>query len=967
MPTLIKVGGNGMSLTPSSLHLKILCCAFAAALFSGQHATAQEETWIGPSDSLWSSGASWFDGTAPIVGGDPALTVRLGAGGTSMNDLAGSFALNHLVFSAKLGTMVSASADGSLNFVGIDPTISLEGIRDARITSPVLLNSTGTGLLIKGTGPQNLTLFNSITEGAQPQMITIDTKARSLKTGTVRLFQAISATGGITLKSGNLEIISSPAAITGPLNAHSGAITLTNDISNPIVLHGDITLRSPSYGPILSGVISGATPEAGLLIRSGYGVGSPMRFSGASTYTGATTIDYSNAPELAVMGGGRVNLAGPNGSILQTSEFNVRARSTLLLEALAAMDNRVGDSTPIHLRGSSLYYSQASGGTDLSRTEVTGPVDGAGFSTIGAFTDGTAGLRLQLASLTRTERGTFLFDGTGLGNDPTIGVGNIFIAAAPTDLLGGGGTGPKTSILPYAIGESGFVTYSAATGIRPLSWTEYRSTLASTAVDENVRLTSTQTLSTARTVNALILADGGVNINGTGTLTIASGAILQCVIGNSFTPSVISNPLAFGTTEANIFVTSRDLLLAGTISGANGLTKSGFGKLRLGASNSFTGPLTINAGTISFAIADQLGPDNSPIIINGHNAGLIYSGTSSLDFSRPIETRTGLARIEASGGGNFNITSRIGGAGGLQLVTSNNSTITLPSGSTYTGTTYVGDFDAAAPDISIPNDSAFGSGGAVHVDGGKIGLTGPWNSAREINFGSATLDTAGFDATLLGPLSAKSTFTITKTGAGRLKIADASQFNGTLAINAGTFEIAGYLSGSVSASSGTTVTGEGLIGDILNISGVLEPGGGVGEITAGTLQLGANSTLRLRLDSLAEYGRLVSANAPSLGSGITLELLFGPGFDPVEFVDQFTVIRNDSASPITMAVTDPFIFEGNPLSEGEQFAAGGTLWSISYQGGSGNDVVLSAVPEPASGVLLIAAVSVLGLNRRRRC
>lgn len=506
------------------------------------------------------------------------------------------------------------------------------------------------------------------------------------------------------------------------------------------------------------------------------------------------------------------------------------------------------------------------------------------------------------------------------------------------------------------------MTYSPTVGILPLNESaDYKVILAMAGADENVRVSSTQGINEARTVNALVLHYS--DIVGTGALTIASGVLLQR--GNPLSPSVISCPLAFGSAEANVF-TLGNLVLTGPISGTNGLTKSGGGDLRLWASNSLTGPLTINGGTISFAIAERLGTDNSPVVINGTDAGLVYTGTSSLDFSRPIETRTGLAWIEASGGGNFNITSPIAGAGGLRLVTSNNSTIILPSGSTYVGTTFLGDGQSIDPNVFVPNDSAFGSGGALHVDGGKIVLTGAWNSAREINFRSATLDTAGFDASLSGPLSANSTFTITKTGAGRLKIADASQFNGTFAVNAGTFEIAGYLAGNVSASTGATVTGEGLIGGTLSVSGLLDPGDGIGEITVGTLQLEANSTLRLRLDSLAEYDRLVSGNAPSLGSGITFELQFGSSFAPAEFVDQFTIIRDDSSSPITMAIEEPFVFGGNSLSEGEQFAAGGATWSISYQGGSGNDVVLSVVPEPTSGVILAAAACFFGLRPRRR-
>lgn len=389
------------------------------------------------------------------MGGDPALTIRLSASGTSLDDLAGPFALNQIVFSAR--TTVSTSAGSSLNFAGTDPAISLEGGSDASIIAPILLNSTGSGLLIKGTGPGNLRLLRSITEEGQPQTLTIDTKASSLKTGTVRVFNPINTTGGVTLKSGNLEFASSSASITGPLNAHFGTITLasTTGLNNPIVLHGEVTLRSTVgfFGPILSGVISSAVPEAGLFVRSHNG--NPITFTGASTYSGATTLDYSNAPELAAMGGGQINLSGPNGSILQTSEFNVRS-STLRLEALATTDNRIGDTTPIHLRGGSLLYSQASGGIDSLRTEVAGPVDGAGFSTIGVFPDTTANLRLQLASLTRTERGTFRFSGTTLGKDPAIGVGNIFIAAAPTDLVVVVGPGQKLAffLMPLGIPDS---------------------------------------------------------------------------------------------------------------------------------------------------------------------------------------------------------------------------------------------------------------------------------------------------------------------------------------------------------------------------------------------------------------------------------------------------------------------------------------------------------------------------------
>lgn len=494
-----------------------------------------------------------------------------------------------------------------------------------------------------------------------------------------------------------------------------------------------------------------------------------------------------------------MSIRGTTGSILQTSEFNVRAGSSLGISASSAADNRVGDNTPIHLRGGNLFYSELSGGSGSTRTETTGAVDGAGFSTINASSGQFIGVRLHLGSLARSERGTFLFRGDNLGNTPANGVGSIFINQAPTGLVGGGGTGAKTSILPYAIGDTAiagsgntFVTYSAATGVRPLNrTTEYRTTLASAAVDENVRLTANESLNTARTVNALLLDGGGVN--GTGALTIASGALLYR------SGAGISNPLAFWAVEANIF-NSTDLVLNGVISGTNGLTKSGAGKLTLGAANTFTGPLTINAGTIVFAAGDRLGADATAFVINGHGAGLNYNGFSSLDLGRPIETRTGLAKIDVSGGGDLNIMSPIAGAGGLQLTSSNNRAITLSSGSTYTGITHLG-----TGRVVIANDSAFGAGGALHVDGGTIRLSGDWNSEREISVRSGTLDTAGFDAIWSGTLNGFGGLSsFTKRGAGELRIVEPSAFRISTEVEGGVLTLAedGEIAADVSVSGG---------------------------------------------------------------------------------------------------------------------------------------------------------------------
>jgi hypothetical protein len=44
---------------------------------------------------------------------------------------------------------------------------------------------------------------------------------------------------------------------------------------------------------------------------------------------------------------------------------------------------------------------------------------------------------------------------------------------------------------------------------------------------------------------------------------------------------------------------------------------------------------------------------------------------------------------------------------------------------------------------------------------------------------------------------------------------------------------------------------------------------------------------------------------------------------------------------------------------------GGFLYSISYLGGTGNDIELTSVPEPSGAVAVLGMLGGLALNRRR--
>ena len=76
--------------------------------------------------------------------------------------------------------------------------------------------------------------------------------------------------------------------------------------------------------------------------------------------------------------------------------------------------------------------------------------------------------------------------------------------------------------------------------------------------------------------------------------------------------------------------------------------------------------------------------------------------------------------------------------------------------------------------------------------------------------------------------------------------------------------------------------------------------------------------------------------------------------------ETFLIIDNDGSDPIQGTF--------NGLAEGTIFLADNHLFQISYQGGTGNDLVLTAVPEPTTWAMMGLGAAGVGYvwHRRRR-
>jgi autotransporter-associated beta strand protein len=176
-----------------------------------------------------------------------------------------------------------------------------------------------------------------------------------------------------------------------------------------------------------------------------------------------------------------------------------------------------------------------------------------------------------------------------------------------------------------------------------------------------------------------------------------------------------------------------DLTISGRISGARGLTKSGTRTLVLSNSNTFTGGLTITAGTVRATAAGALGA--GAVTVKGGTLALV--GATDLAFAN-VATLTASATIYA------------GASGGATARTMTLAGLTVPGGRTLT----------------VAGDSGCG----LRISGAAdLGLGG---GVTTLNVTTADLTLAGGAVMGLG--------TLAKTGAGRLTL------GGSLAFGDGT-------------------------------------------------------------------------------------------------------------------------------------------------------------------------------------
>lgn len=477
------------------------------------------------------------------------------------------------------------------------------------------------------------------------------------------------------------------------------------------------------------------------------------------------------------------------------------------------------------------------------------------------------------------------------------------------------------------------------------------------------------------------VSNGSLIKTGTGTLQLSGD--------NSYANTTLNNGVLFADTDTALGVSAGTITVndPGQIKLRNGVTvekttlnlnsnTSGGG---LGAdgntSNTFRGNIVLMAGAGGVALGAGNGPANAGTrlvidgVISGATSTLFINGAGVVEFMRD-NSYTGITQVN----GNQGFTAlQLDTPGGLGASGDANRTILSNAGGGTPGGSVWLNFDGTlAEDIDFAG-SGVGALGAIRVIGDHDTVV-----SGNLTFIPAAPWTFGVDEgtlTLTGVIDSQGLNRgLTKIGDGKLILGGtgANVFGGTTssdAINAGILSVqntsatpfgnaartvnvndGGTLSvgGSVvvpnpvQLNAGGILAGTGTVSTVTSTGGIVSPGASAGRLTTGNVVLDVASTFLVDVNGTGALTDQLRVNGTINLGGAALALAGGFAATPGT---KLVLIDNDGADAVSGT------FAGLP--QGAQVAVGGQVFTISYVGGTGNDVVLTAVT-PLSDFALAA-------------
>lgn len=715
----------------------------------------------------------------------------------------------------------------------------------------------------------------------------------------------LSTVAGANTASGDL-VINSVISGTGS-NANGGpfSTTLRKEGNGSLLLNAANTYGNGLYiggGTVIVGANNSLPAAAGVILNTG----TYLRLNGitqtvskvANANSGGSVVGNSaTLSTLTISDSASATMPTRIGGT-GTNEDNIAlAKSGAGVLTLANASNSYTGGTTVN--GGTLRVNDASGnaaGTGTITVNSGGTLDGYGNLNVGVIVSPTGGTvaggelggtpvsgdTLSVDSLTFQDIGTLAV---------VPGISSIDVTNDLTVSGGAGSVAVNIGTTPLSVGTYTLVTHGALSGTG----------VSAFAIGTNPGGPFTYTLSDNGSALQLTVATSALFWNGNNgaswstannwkngsgsAVSFSNGAAVvfndDATTLNVDLSSVDVSPLS--VTFANS--SSYDYTLAGSkaITGSAALLKSGTGSVTLDNTNSFTGDVTINQGTLNASTITDSGTNSalgkgSAIILGGGTLG--YTGATAASTDRSITANaTSTIRVDS---GDLALTGVVESTAGLNKTGA--GTLVLANAANY----IVGSLSISGGAVQVDEAVKLGStsvalAGGTLVFSGSAAITA--SQAVSLGAGGGFINVPNTDAngvTLSGAITGSTG--LTKNGTGKLTLSTNKNFAGGVTVNNGTLFISGggWYTNPFGQANAITI----------NPGGKVQTAGahslGVDQntvhINGGTLQLGAEQYISglqmtgglLTGGQLRTWGGTMTFNASATGS-----LIDSPSFQMV--------------------------------------------------------------------------------------
>ncbi|MGB8356399.1 MAG: PEP-CTERM sorting domain-containing protein [Chthoniobacteraceae bacterium] len=738
----------------------------------------------------------------------------------------------------------------------------------------------------------------------------------------------VDAGGVLTIQSGTgALVLGGPGDATdfgsggvGTLNYHGGTLNFAQVTTGSANSMGYVNIYTNSFAPQIVG-------GTNTYLAVSYLSGGTFVYSGSDNYTGNTFVDNGTTLEFS---GGTFSLNNPNGpqlfiaiqdndtgTVIITNNATVRANLFVVGEGVDSSGTLIINSGTLITDQQLAIGNQGSGVLNMTGGTIESGGVAIGSSPTGSATatisGGTWNDSNSFFSVGSTGQGVLNVQGGAVNEAGTFFIGVNQGVTGTVNVSSG-----TLAVDNFTIGDNGNGTLNVTGGL----------VTGTDSVSENYIGSNNTTFGLG--VGVVNVSSGTFSVAGplyigfadSGTMNITGGTVNTSYVALGYYGDQGSGPAVGTATVSSGTWTSNDNIVVGdyglgtlTISGGLVSPNGGVGSILLALNAGSSGVLNFSGGTLDAATVNG-GAGTATV-----NFTTLAGGTST--FAPDI---TGAVAVNQTGAGGTVLTGNSSFSG---TTTISAGTLTV-NGSLMDTTTIVG--------TGTLNGSGTTSNVTVN-NGGVLGGT--------LHSGVVTV-TAGGKVTPGDAPGANTMTSLTLTGSAtyqeQIVVPVGGSYTGT-----GNHPIAGVDYGQ------TTLTGSGIGQTVVSL-----------DSTSAILQL--NVTGPLPAGGLAITGNPYTPGASnsSLDNYFILHLSDGTDVSSGRFAE----VTLDGVNFVTIDYSATNLVGGDGMGT---FTLDGQAWVISYTGFEadnstigGDDVVLTAIPEPGTwGMMVVGVIGMLAVGKRR--